>query len=635
METLRPEDITSVEELKHDDIASVEEPEPSLLEQIGQTGLDIGRGALSGLTFGGLEELTAAAKAGLSSEKEDFTTLYKKYLELEEQKEKEARERSPSAMFAGEVLGAIAPAFLTGGASLAASGGTAAAELGGRQLLSAAGKGLLAGAGTGAISGAVGGALGSTEGGLIGASEEEKQKLLEDIKGGALAGTVLGGALGGVIPLGKAAVSSLKQSGKKALQSTLLGEEVLTAKEMGEQGKGFITKASKKARDTEKSTAINDIKNTFLKLEDTAADEFKAPLKKATELGEIVQPKFDVDPEKGFALADFFEDQGESQIAKKLYSLAEDGLSPLESYNLRKEIKEAASRNPKLLSSAKGVVSKIDDAIEDVIQSDIVQTELSADNLPLSYKEGLATYSDILKATTESITEKGKPIDARRKFFRDLPASEATLFETINSLVSRLSLPGTTSEEAVRSMYSKEGGLVPLLNQLIKTERPEALTRIANKLGFNDAAQLRDAIVGKIEKTSKESVVKRVIQGEREIASGVPTLGGLSELLTRKPLVGAANIYGQATKAPKELGKAAVSRVPEKAIKAGKGVYYLPENALRGLGEQLKDSPKYGKYATNLLNALDSGDTVKKQAIVFSLMQDPEFRKMMQSEGEE
>ena len=300
----------------------------------------------------------------------------------------------------------------------------------------------------------------------------------KDIASGAVSGGVLGAAFGAGAPLVSKGASAAKEAAKKAIGSTLLGEEVIAAKELGEAGKGFITKESRIARNVEKATKVDDIKSDLLKIADNAAEEFKIPLKTADELGSVVQPQFDLDPEEGFKLANFFEEQGETRIAKGLNQLADEGLTPSAAYALRKQIKEAANSNPKLLSPAKDLVSTIDDEIENVIQSDEVQDALEKDLLPTSYKEGLKTYSNVLKSTIESITEKGKPVDARRKFFHDLAASDATLFEKIQELVNKLSLPGTTSEEAIRTIYSKEGGIAPLLDQLIKTEAPDAMTKI-------------------------------------------------------------------------------------------------------------------------------------------------------------
>jgi hypothetical protein len=600
--------------------------EKSTLESIGETASDVGRGVLSGLTLGGLEELTAGAKALASEEKDDFSTLYKKYLEVEEQKEKAAKERSPTASLVGEIGGSLLPAFATGGIGLAASGGRAAAQLGGKELLKAAGKAALAEGALGTVGGAVAGGL-SSEGGLIGATEEEKEKLLEDVKSGALTGGVFGAALGAGGPLVKAGAEKFKEGGRKLLGSTLLGEEVLVAKEMGEQGKGFTTKASRKARDVEKTTNINEIKDDLLKIENSAAEEFKAPLKRAAELDTKISVPFDVDPEKGIAEANLFLNEGEKKIADRLEAIATDGLDPYSAYELRREIKQAAERNPKLLSVAQDLVPQIDDAIEDSLQDPKVLEVLQAEGLPTSFKEGLDTYSKVLTSTIESITEEGKPIDARRRFFRDLPASEATLFEKTTGLVDRLSLPGTTSEKAIRSIHSEEGGLIPLLNKLAK-EKPEELERVAKRLGFENPEAMRDSLVKKIEKTSKESAVKRVIQGEREIASGVPTLGGLSDLLTRKPLVASANILGQAEAAVKK-GVAEVSK--KQPIAAIKSIYKLPETALRKMATSMESRPAFKQYATQLGQAIDAGDSVKKEAILFALMQRPDFRQMVPS----
>lgn len=594
----------------------------STLETIKETAADVGRGVLSGLTLGGLEEIIAGGKALTSQEKDDFSTLYKKYLEIEEQKEREAEERSPTASLVGEIGGSLLPAIFTGGAGLAVSGGRAAAKLGGKELLKAAGKAALAEGALGVAGGAAAGAL-SSEGGLIGATEEEKQKLMEDIGSGALTGGVFGGALGAAGPLVRSGFEKTKGWAKKQLGTTLLGEEILTAKEMGEQGKGFITKTSRQARDVEKTTAINDIVNDALKIEEAAAQEFKAPLQRASELKAVVSVPLDVDPEKGITEVNFFLQQGEKGIANRLKDMADNGLDPYAAYELRKDIKDAAQRDSKLLSIAEELVPQIDDAIENSLQNPSIKEVLTSENLPTSFKEGLDTYSKVLTATIESITEEGKPVGARRRFFRDLPASNATLFEKTTGLVDRLFLPGTTSEEAVRSLHSKEGGLIPLLTKLAE-EKPEELTRVAQRLGFESPEAMKNALVGKIEKTSKESTIKRVIRGERETASGVPSPPGLGEALARKPLVAASNLLGQTERAAKATTEKLTKTKPISLIK---NIYDLPETGLRQLADSLEKNSAFSQYAAQLKQAIDAGDNVKKEAILFALMQRPDFRK--------
>lgn len=619
MEKLKPEDILSIEELNPEDILSVEEPEmpKSTLETIGESVGDVARGIGSGLLMGGLEEATAGYKALTSPEKDDFSTLYRKYLEIEEKKATEAKERSPFLTGVGEFTGSILPGFVTGGATLAASGGRAVAQLGAKELAKAAGKAALVGAGTGAAGGAVSGALSSEEGKLIGATEEEKQKLLEDIGSGAKFGGLFGGAIGAASPL----VGKTASWAKDKLDETILGKQAKYIKEASEEGKGFITEPEVRERVVEISSDVDDLRAQFKAIEDSAAMEFKQPLEVAKDFGDSIYLSLDIDPETGSSkILDFFLASGKKNLAKKIYDASTNGLDAVSAYGLRKELKEASAADPKLRDYVDDLAGELNRKIEDVVQSDRVQLYLKENNLPTSYIGGLETYSKLLKATIESITEKGNPIDARRRYFHDLPAEDATLLQNINDLISTLTLPGTTSHSAIKTIESKKGGIRPLLEKLSK-EKPEEMDRVAKRVGYENLEDLKNQLINKIEKTSIKSTSLRAFGGERPIDSGVeipkPSLG-------RKGILHSAAYYGKA----KEIISPFVKSKP---VQMSKAIYNMPENQLLKISEQLSSSPKFKQYADNLKKALEAGDTIKKNAMLFAIAQNPEAREAIGS----
>lgn len=631
MKEININDIKYLDEPPQEQIKYLDESK-STLESIGESASDIARGIGSGVTMGGLEEIIAAGQATISPEEDEWSKKYRKFLEIQEQKTKEAEERSPTLMMGGEIAGALAPAFLTGGTALGLTGGRAAAQLGGKELLKAAGKAALVEGAFGAGAGGLTGALTSEEGRLIGSTPEERSKLLEDVKSGALTGGVIGAGMGAASPYVSKGIAAAKQKGSELMDKFLLTREMKTAFGLGEQGKGQISSASRDARYIEKLNAVSNIRDDFNKLEAAAAEEFKAPLRKADEMGSGIKLDFlsTGSKEKGTtAEADFFRSHGKKEIADILDSRkiqvpgalipdVSNDLNLTEAYNLRKKIKEAANLNPELEEKAKLIVAQLDDRIEAAIKDPKVQQQLKQSGLPLSYRQGLSTYSDILTATTESITEKGKAIDSRRRFFHDLPSEQATLEDRITDVVDKLELPGTTSEEARRALISEEGGLIPLLSELTK-HNPEQVNRVAQRLGFKNMDDFKTNIVDKFHKASSEAVSSRVTQGEREIASGFQ----IGDLLSRKPLVWGSNLVGQAKYYTKDFAKQLAETAPGKFSSY---VYNMPENKLRSISTRYYEDPKYGKYAKQLANALDAEDNVKKQAVLFALIQQPDFR---------
>lgn len=119
-------------------------------KQSNTTELESGaRGVGQGLSFGSADEISGGVEAlwnKAQGNPEAFADLYSKYRDESRSNFKEAEEANPKSYIAGEITGAIAPAFLTGGTSLGASVAARTATMGGRVAMAAAG-GALQGAG--------------------------------------------------------------------------------------------------------------------------------------------------------------------------------------------------------------------------------------------------------------------------------------------------------------------------------------------------------------------------------------------------------------------------------------------------------------------------------------------------------
>lgn len=603
MEKLNPEDILSIEQLNPEDILSVEEPEEqkSTLESISETASDVGRGVLSGLTMGGLEELKAGGKALLSDEKDDLSTLYKKYLEIEEQKEKEARERSPTASLVGEIGGSLLPAIATGGAGLIASGGRAAAQLGGKELLRAAGKGALAAGLTGAVQGGVTGALSSTEGGLIGASEEEKEQLLKDIKSGAVTGGVLGGTLGAGGPL----VSGAIQKTKEELIKYPLMKEIAHAVKMGKEGLGFLQEKASRVVLKKEEEGISTLAKKLHKMDQLAAKKITDPLEQAT-FDQVKVPMLRSEPFNALSLEI---EKKQPELALNIRRLASGQANPIEAHEIRNTIKQMGPEYRELENEIK---SAIDRAVP-------------------GYKDNLKNFSKFREATSESLIKKGTSTELRDTWLSDVTKPKEGLLAAVEDTVQKLKFPGVESKDALAAMYSEEGGMIPLLNKLKDSSYGAELDDLSKKAGFGGAANMINSLKNKFEDKALESATIRSALGGR------PEQEGLNQLRvswTRKPLVIGANIAGQAKKMSKDTFDAISKATPniiKSPIQAGKNVYDFPEKILDQIADTLIGRAGYSSYGKSLKDALSKGDNVKKEAILFALMQRPDFRESIPS----
>lgn len=143
-----------------------------------------GRGAAQGVSFGFADELSAGVKAlpRLLPGGESFGDAYSSEVAENRAEDEAARSAHPIATLAGELVGAVAPAIATGGASAPVSGARAGVTA------------ARAGSTIGRL-GRQGAALGALEG--VGRSEGN---ILERVPG-AVTGAVAGGALGAGLPL--------------------------------------------------------------------------------------------------------------------------------------------------------------------------------------------------------------------------------------------------------------------------------------------------------------------------------------------------------------------------------------------------------------------------------------------------
>jgi hypothetical protein len=185
-----------------EDVGSLDDQEDNTPSQLEAAALAAAQGA----TFDFADEGYGAAKALLekaTGDESDLKELYERYRDVARERMSESEKEYPGTYLASEIVGGVVPAFLTGGASAVASIGKTGAKQAAKQLAKA-----------GAIEGGVSG---------LGATED-----ISDIKGTAAdigMGTVAGATLGAAIPTaGKGAAKAVK----KAAEMTGEGAKKLT-----------------------------------------------------------------------------------------------------------------------------------------------------------------------------------------------------------------------------------------------------------------------------------------------------------------------------------------------------------------------------------------------------------------------
>ncbi len=214
-----------------------------------QTLQDLLRGGAQGATFSFADELTGAGEAGLDVLKDptklkQMLELYEQHRDESRQNFKAARERSPYATFAGEMLGGLA----VPGIGAAKAGLTGAKTVGQAAL-------------QGAKVGAAGGAL-------YGAGSSEADVLSGDFVQDVATGGVIGGALGGAT---QAFIPGVKALGKKMKDADLAPEIVENMADAFAIEKGGTKIVGKKARRELEKRLVNDGDDVLKELNDEVA----------------------------------------------------------------------------------------------------------------------------------------------------------------------------------------------------------------------------------------------------------------------------------------------------------------------------------------------------------------------------
>lgn len=588
------------------DLESIQDDQPLALEPLDlepieeepSTGMDVLRGAAQGLTFGFSDEMLAALKAAgkvaLTEKKvQDLPELYRQYQQLEQEKIKEAKERSPGLFTTSEIIGGLAPALFTGGATAAATGaakaGAAAAKTTSTLLPAlaeatpAAGvaakealgflPSVLKGAKTGAAYGALA-AAGTAE-----APIEETGEFAKEVGKGALFGGTLGGGLSALGGIGRAIKPDVKES-SMARQAKLAFEEAkgeapvfgetATKLQLGREEEAAKTLTSKLLE--AKKTAGEEIQSVLSKSQmPLYSDDFSRII---SALGKEIPPD----------IRKFLSNYGEK--------LKQGTLTASELNDIKILLKETTYKyKEKLLPESIDALEKLEKRTETLLES-----------VP-GYKEAVKRYSSFLEAAPETITEKGIAPEFRKRYLSDIKKPQAVLFDEISGLIRTIGKPGTSADERIKTMLALEKNLTEL-----GQKDPEIFT----KLGF-DPKSFVDVI-------KKEADLSAISQARRGYEPQTGLIRQFLNLLTPR---GAT--YTGAAVAGKTVG--AIER--SLPVKLASKVYSAAEPELRKVSERLLANPLTKRFGENLATSLDKPGGVARRAVLFSIMQSPEARKTL------
>lgn len=412
-----------------------------------------------------------------------------------------------------------------------------------------------------------GGVLGGLSG--LGSTEAQTgQEMISDVAKGVGLGAAVGGGLGAVGKgLSKAA---------EAYKGSALRKLIQEGKDIGEKTLPISLK-EEAAKDISKSLAGG--REQLIKIRDEIAAQgsrlgktIPTPEYSKTRLQELIQSK-----EAGIL------DDSLKSLAK---SLDKPSLTPEELISLNRQINDlqglAAQKN---IGAAKPFLAELNAQIKS--------------SLPKELTEANLIYSKLGSEALEPTVLSGKKM---------------------SSLGSRL-------------QGEAEGGISSLIDKL-KANDPEALRTLEKlKSGLQSTEEVAPGFLG----TAPEELTKRISSTSREVGAlekfQAPFSANPLDLLKLKysPFTGVAKMGLTNELGAKAIGSIAkAEKTAQDLISSGMAkLRTAPDNELFGLADKLMSNDKTKALGSYLQKALQDGDLVKRNAAIFSTLQNPQARMMV------
>lgn len=569
---------------------------------------DLLAGTAQGATLGFGDEALAAIQATLA--KPENVSWYEEYRKRQKENEeayKEMQERSPWLTMGGELAGgfALPVGALLKGAKVGAEGAKlAGAALGGEEAAKKAKAAfdVYSAAKTGAITGGVAG-LGASEK----KTEEDPLGLLKE----GLTGATLGGVLGGLGTKGL-------QFGKEYIEESprlLKGIKALKMEAGTLNGEAPINITTREGQKTILNK-LDDTTDTILNKTQSLFKEHKDNLTK------VISSNADVKPSNQ-SLADVknaFEKikqaaEGEDISAINLYNslikhIGSENVRKLEGnvanvsdlnnirkailQNSRKIIDDAGQDAANFLKNTK-LVDKLDEGIEEAIPN--------IKELRQNIKDSAQPLEVILNKTDDPLAQYKKLSDYEPEQLKNI------LARLTEKHVEDLSAGATRGAKARDSFDDFIDALKTAESKLGKKTQTQINPEEIERLAKDTADQIS------VMKTSigEENIADSRISSVKNIASGNLSDWGYTQLMGK-------------------LGRTEANlRQPvQKLMKAGKAT----TSQLKGWAEVLKNSktPGLKTIGESATSALENGDAASKAAVLNSIMQNPEARKLINME---
>lgn len=605
----------NVQDMTPEQIAAADE---LVRKQVNKAEIDpLLAGAAQGITFGFSDELGAAADVGgeLITGKQGVEGLLEKWRQYQKAREAENRmlqEEAPGMYMAGELgAGLLGAAVMpsVGGARLAATAGRIAPGLG-RFMAGQAGGALtqLAGkATTGAIEAAPIGALYGA-----GASEADISRPAE-LAGDIISGTTMGLVTGGGLAATGGAGKKAYKMAESYAEDTDFLRQLKAAYEYGLKGLNIGSSKVQDKLSLIPGRRAEDLTNKIFKVDDLLGKQVGAALEEAQQAGvrinvdpaiqqagnRIYNTLFVESPTLGQVL-----DPKSSKILKQIAQQELGDLNPIEARALRDELFGLSNK----LAGYQSDAANFARSVGNQLARDIDQNLKSV--VP-AYREAATHFEKFRRLVPETIISQATPSQYGKTYLGSLKQPELKLYQSSEQMLKKAKLPGEAAAEGRKTFEQ-------LRRNLKELERTNP--QVTQTMGGS-----ADEVISRLKQQADELAMIRQSQGydPQEAPRGV-----LSQALTgivstgRGLTLSAANKIGL-------VSKAANQSVP---VRTAAGLYAAADDSLMSLAQNLKANSVTSQIGEALETAVANKNTVGKNAILFKLLQNPEYRNLLKPE---
>lgn len=583
---------------------------------VGAPALAVTLGGLKSMSGNFLDEIAGGGATALDvlkdPEKLDkWREIYRQHQQEASKYLKDVETQSPVASKVGEVGGFVLPALLTAGASLPATAAQGGLRAIGKQALVPymAKQGLKTGA-LGALTGAIQ-QTGASEHNLD--NSEEAQKLAGDAIGGAIGGGLVGGTLGA----GLAGVSNLVGKGLNAFDASLPNHpflrQLMQSRDLGKAGESLnqspqaLSRMAKEQQDairqfTEMSKApafgvpaqegSNAIPGIGQKMGNLISDATEKGVKIIVD-DPFIKSTRDITEVLKVNKAAI----GTSEV-KRLTELlksvvkkdAKDGFNPTTAMNLARDIEEKVGdlKKPEFSKIAGEFARNLKEKVYDQVP-------------------GLKTlsnqYHDYLNAVPETLIQGSQIPEYADLWLGNLKNKDLAISKSVSQLLNKLRSPGTNSMEATTVVNNLKDTIAGF-----EKKYPGELA----KYGFPNADKLVQELS---DKADKFAIHRAVLGNEPRGKIGmVDTLTNAVNVPWRGKAFHTANIVGKAEKVVSDLGKK---------------FFGAPDDALLRVAGTIDSTRGPSAVTSALRKAIAEKNTATKNAIMFTIMQNPDMRTLI------